>query len=249
LNFLLVLPTLNEVDNAPNLISEVLLTFDNLDVLVIDDGSSDGTVEKIISTCIVYSKNRINFLERKTKLGLAKAYVDGFNWAIKNEYDAVISMDSDGSHRFLDLKCLVCEFTKSESVDLLIGSRWINGGSVKNWSFKRMLLSRCANFLINAYLVKDIKDVTSGFRISRVSSLKTISMKDFESKGFIFQVELTLNFVRNGFSILEYPIHFEERAAGKSKLNMKIVFEALQMISKWSVREFKRRATLNKEFS
>jgi dolichol-phosphate mannosyltransferase len=112
-----------------------------------------------------------------------------------------------------------------------------------------MLLSRCANFLINAYLVKDIKDVTSGFRISRVSSLKTISMKDFESKGFIFQVELTLNFVRNGFSILEYPIHFEERAAGKSKLNMKIVFEALQMISKWSVREFKRRATLNKEFS
>ena len=249
MKFLLVLPTLNEVNNAPNLILEALLNIENLDVLVVDDGSGDGTVEKITTTCLHYYKNRLNFLERKTKLGLARAYIDGFSWGIEHSYDAVISMDSDGSHRFLDLKVLINEFTKSESVDLLIGSRWINGGSVNKWSFKRILLSRCSNLIINTFLVKDIKDVTSGFRISRVSSLRTISLENFESAGFIFQVELTLNFVRKGLSILEHPIQFEERAAGKSKLNMEIMIEAIQKISKWSVQEIKRKILKNKGFS
>ena len=234
MKYLLVLPTLNEVENAPKLILQVLESIDNLDILVVDDGSTDGTVEKIKSSSRVYFNNQIKILKRESKLGLAKAYIDGFNWGINEEYDAVISMDSDGSHRLSDLMAMISEFTKSESVDLMIGSRWINGGSVKNWSFKRVLLSRCANLIVNTILIKNIKDATSGFRISRVSALKSIPLVDFESTGFIFQVELTMHFKRKNYSIIEFPIQFEQRFAGKSKLDSKIIVEALLKILKWS---------------
>jgi dolichol-phosphate mannosyltransferase len=230
LKTLVVMPTFNEAKSLASTVEGLLAEVDNVDVLVVDDNSQDGTSE--IADSLATKHTRVRVLHRPSKQGLGPAYLEGFNYAFSNEYEIVVEMDADGSHQAKDLARLLAA---TAGVDLVIGSRWVSGGSVQNWPMARLFLSRFGNLYARLMLGTKIFDMTSGFRAYRASFLKKLIATPVASQGYSFQVELAYRAARNGV-VFEVPITFVERAEGKSKMTLGIVFEALVKIQLWGIK-------------
>jgi len=235
---LIIVPTYNELANAPLLIRRIFKYIPNSDVLVVDDGSPDKTGDAIRE--LQQEFPTLHLLERKTKLGLGSAYRLGFAWGLEQGYEELIEMDADLSHRVRDLRKMIDEKELQPKTDLIIGSRWISGGRTENWSKGRELLSRAANLYVRAMLGLGVKDSTAGFRIYSASMLKRLNMESIKSEGYSFQIEMTRAVHKLGGKIIEVPITFRERENGMSKMSKKIVGEAMILVTLWGLKRFLR---------
>jgi dolichol-phosphate mannosyltransferase len=200
--------------------------------LVVDDNSQDGTAQ--IADSLAAKHDRVAVLHRASKQGLGPAYIEGFRYAFTNNYDSVVEMDADGSHQASDLPRLL---EANREVDLVIGSRWIAGGSVQNWPYSRLFLSKFGNLYARLMLGTRIFDMTSGFRVYKSEFLKKLISSPVSSQGYSFQVELAYRASKTGV-VREVPITFIERAEGRSKMTFGIVLEALIKIQLWGIRRF-----------
>lgn len=234
---LVIIPTYNEKGNIEPLVRGIFSSLKNYDVniLFIDDGSPDGTGDEIRR--FQREDERIKLIERDRKMGLGKAYVAGFDFAIKNGYSHVFEMDADLSHKpeylplFLEL---------AREYDLVIGSRYIKGGGVRNWSPLRELISKIGNLYARLILGFSIKDSTAGFKCFRIEVLKSIKPETLSSEGYSFQIENVWRAWKKGFKIKEFPIIFYEREKGKSKMSKKIIFEAIFKVLELRLKSFQR---------
>lgn len=227
-NSLLLIPTYNEALNIGTLIKGIRSTFPALQILVIDDNSSDGTAE-IIKQLMVRD-NKIELLSRPEKTGLGNAYRAGFVWGLDRNFEYFIEMDADHSHRVSDLEKLL---GLAEKYDLTIGSRWIKGGQIIGWAKHREMLSRFGSRYSRVVLGLNVHDCTSGFRVFSRRALECIYLKDLESNGYGFQVEALYRAQQAGLKVGEVPITFIERREGVSKMHGGIVLEAMWNVTKW----------------
>ena len=237
-NRLIIVPTYNELANAPLLIRRIFKHIPNSDVLVVDDGSPDKTGEAIRK--LQQEFPTLHLLERKTKLGLGSAYRLGFAWGLEQGYKELIEMDADLSHRVRDLKMMIDEKELQPNTDLVIGSRWIPGGRTENWSKGRELLSRAANLYVQAMLGLGVKDSTAGFRIYSAAILRRLDFQSIKSDGYSFQIEMTRAVHTLGGKIIEVPITFRERENGVSKMSKNILREAMFLVTIWGLKRFLR---------
>lgn len=224
---LVVTPTYNEADNIEKLIEQVLSQDPGIDMLIVDDNSPDGTgdiVERLKAT-----NPRINLIRRPGKMGLGTAYVEGFRYAITHKYDYVFEMDADFSHNPEEIPLFL---EKMESYDLVIGSRYMNGVRVVNWPIRRLILSYAANVYTRVITGMPIKDATGGFKCFRRKVLESVNLDDVHSNGYAFQIEMDFKAWRKGFRLCEHPIIFVDRKSGVSKMNRRIVYEAVFMVWK-----------------
>jgi len=235
---LVIIPTYNELANAPILIERIFKYIPNSHILIIDDGSPDKTGEKIKEMQKRYPG--LSLLERASKSGLGSAYRTGFAWGLERGYEELIEMDADLSHRVRDLKKMIEAKELQPNTDLVIGSRWLPGGKTENWSKSRELLSRAANLYVRAMLGMGIKDSTAGFRIYSSSILKKLSLEARKSEGYSFQIEMTRAVHKLGGEIIEVPITFRERENGVSKMSKNIVREAMLLVTIWGLKRFLR---------
>lgn len=220
---LVIIPSYNEKQNLKGLIPMVLGLDSRLSILVVDDNSPDETAHSIKRDMANF-KERLFLLSRPAKFGLASAYIEGFNWGLGHGFDFFIQMDGDWSH---SPKYLGTMLSLADRADVLLGSRYMDGGGVTNWSGFRMLISQAGNFYARAVLGLSIRDLTGGFNGWHAQVLKSISLETVCSNGYSFQIELKHRAVKLGVRILELPIVFEERRAGQSKMSAKIIFEAV----------------------
>jgi dolichol-phosphate mannosyltransferase len=223
---LVVIPTYNEVGNLAPLVEQVLAQDPRLDILVVDDGSPDGT--GALADSLAAKEPRMQVLHREGKLGLGTAYITGFRWALERRYDYVFEMDADFSHDPAHLK----EFLKAVvDADLVIGSRYLGGRvTVVNWPMGRLLLSYCANIYARWITGLRIWDLTGGFKCFRRRVLEAIDLSQVRSNGYGFQIEMSVRAWRKGFKLKEIPIVFVDRTEGQSKMNRAIVREAVWMV-------------------
>ena len=235
---LIIVPTYNELTNAPLLIRRIFKHIPNSDVLVVDDGSPDKTGDAIRE--LQQEFPTLHLLERKAKLGLGSAYRLGFAWGLERGYEELIEMDADLSHRVRDLKTMIDEKKSQPMTDLVIGSRWISGGRTENWSKGRELLSRGANLYVRAMLGLGVKDSTAGFRIYSAAMLRRLDFQSIKSEGYSFQIEMTRAVHKLGGKIIEVPITFRERKNGVSKMSKKIVREAMFLVTTWGLKRLFR---------
>ena len=228
---LLVIPTYNEAEAVPALIDSVLSSTTDLDILIVDDNSPDGTGE--ICDQIARSNKRLSVLHRQEKKGLGAAYVAGFVWGLKKGYTRIAEMDADGSHSPSDLVRMLEKVREFPEIDLLIGSRWIEGGAVAQWTILRKILSKGANKYASYLLGSSIRDLTAGFRIYRATLLQKLNLNQIESEGYCFQIEMALKSAQAGANIFEVPITFLDRTKGESKMSFRIVLEAMFRVTVW----------------
>jgi dolichol-phosphate mannosyltransferase len=223
---LVVIPTYNEVGNLAPLVGQVLAQDPRLDILVVDDGSPDGT--GALADALAAKEPRMQVLHRAGKLGLGTAYIMGFRWALERGYDYVFEMDADFSHDPAHLK----EFLKAViEADLVIGSRYLGGRvTVVNWPMGRLLLSYCANIYARWLTGLHIWDLTGGFKCFRRRVLEGIDLSRVRSNGYGFQIEMSVRAWRKGFTVREIPIVFVDRTEGQSKMNRAIVREAVWLV-------------------
>jgi dolichol-phosphate mannosyltransferase len=232
-SYVVIIPTYNEAESLPILLRELVRLRSNFNFLVVDDGSPDGTSE--ICEKLKGEVSGLAVLNRPTKSGLGSAYRDGYKVALAKNFDAIIQIDADGSHRVADLAKLLDKFESSNSVGLVIGSRWTKGGLVLNWSKHRELLSRAANVYSKFMLGLNVLDSTAGFRIYKTSAIRKLDLETIKSEGYCFQIEMTHEITRIGGLISEVPITFVERKFGKSKMSGKIIIEAMLRVTYWGV--------------
>jgi len=237
-NRLIIVPTYNELVNAPLLVRRIFKYIPESNILVVDDGSPDKTADAIRE--LQQEFPTLHLLERKTKLGLGSAYRLGFTWGLERGYEELIEMDADLSHRVRDLKKMIDAKELQPDVDLVIGSRWIPGGKTENWSRGRELLSRAANLYVRAMLGLRVRDSTAGFRIYSASMLKRLNMESIKSEGYSFQIEMTRAVHELDGKIIEVPITFRERENGVSKMSKSIVREAMLLVTIWGLKRFLR---------
>jgi dolichol-phosphate mannosyltransferase len=221
MNIFAVVPTYNEAANIKLLVPQLFSLYPMLNVLVVDDNSPDGTGKIADDLCAQFAN--IHVLHRPSKLGLGTAYIEGFGEALRLGADLIIEMDADFSH---NPKYIVDLISASESADLVIGSRYLDGVRVEGWRFRRLMLSKFANMFVSYTIVKPIWDFTSGFRCYRSSVLAGINMGEIKSDGYAFQIEMTYLAIRHGFKVTEIPIIFRDRKHGQSKISKKIIWEA-----------------------
>ena len=236
---LIIIPTYNELANAPILIERIFKHIPDAHILIIDDGSPDKTGEKIKEIQSKYLST-LFLLERASKSGLGSAYRTGFAWGLERGYEELIEMDADLSHRVRDLKKMIEAKELQPNTDLVIGSRWMAGGKTENWSKSRELLSRAANLYVRAMLGMGVKDSTAGFRIYSSSILKKLNLEAIKSEGYSFQIEMTRAVYKLGGKIIEVPITFRERENGVSKMSKNIVREAMLLVTIWGLKRFLR---------
>ena len=227
---LVIMPTYNERSNIVRSIEQLFKFNPEVQLLVVDDNSPDGTADLVLEAMGRFKK-RLFLLQRPSKAGLGPAYLAGFNWAFERGYTRVVEMDADGSHRAEDLPRLLEE----SEFDLVIGSRWIPGGKVINWPIARKLVSQTGNLYARLLLKTDIRDMTAGFRLYKVDLLKRLPLERIASQGYSFQVEMTFRSIAMGASSKEVAITFVEREHGVSKMNTAIVLEALWLVTRWGV--------------
>ncbi|HEY8171497.1 MAG TPA: polyprenol monophosphomannose synthase [Dehalococcoidia bacterium] len=226
-----VTPTYNERENVEKLLPRLLAHGADYHVVVVDDGSPDGTGEYVET----YAQRdpRVSVLKRETKNGLGKAYVAGFHAALQQPVDYIVQMDADFSHD-PDFVPTMVHIAEQSGADLVLGSRYISGAKIVNWPIKRNLLSRFGNMYARLVLGLRVSDYTTGFTVFRASSLRQLPYEDFGASGFAFQLEFKYAFQSRGMSIAEVPITFVERREGVSKMHGGIIVEALSMV--WGVR-------------
>jgi len=225
-----VIPTYNERDNLEPIVGRVRAAVPDADILVVDDNSPDGTGE--IADKLAASDAHVHVLHRKGKSGLGTAYIAGFTWGLERGYGVLVEHDADGSHDPADLPKMLAEL---ERADLVIGSRYVPGGTVVNWPKSRELLSRGANIYVRIVLGIGIHDATAGYRAYRAATLRAIGLDRVESQGYCFQIDLTLRTAQRGLVIREVPITFTERARGASKMSRAVFAEALWRVAQWGV--------------
>jgi dolichol-phosphate mannosyltransferase len=235
---LIIIPTYNELANAPILIERIFKHIPDAHILIIDDGSPDKTGEKIKEIQRRYPG--LFLLERASKSGLGSAYRTGFAWGLERGYEELIEMDADLSHRVRDLKKMIEAKELQPNTDLVIGSRWVPGGKTENWSKSRELLSRAANLYVRAMLGMGVKDSTAGFRIYSSSILERLNLEAIKSEGYSFQIEMTRAVYKLGGKMIEVPITFRERENGVSKMSKNIVREAMLLVTIWGLKRFLR---------
>lgn len=226
---LVIIPTYNEADNIIKIIPEVLKNSspeNEFNILVVDDNSPDGTAGLVEEL----KNDKVKLLKREKKSGLGTAYVAGFHYAIKNNYDFVFEMDADFSHDPKYLKGFIDRL--NEGFDLVIGSRYINGVSVLNWPIRRLILSYMASVYTRMVTGLKVMDTTAGFMCYRVTALRQINLDEVKSNGYSFQIEMKFKFYKKGFKISEIPILFIDRLEGESKMSRKVVYEAYFMVWK-----------------
>jgi len=225
---LIIIPTYNEAENIVNIINELLALVCggvSIDILVVDDNSTDGTAMLVKNL----NNQRIHIIERPGKMGLGTAYIRGFKYAIEHNYDYVFEMDADFSH---DPDAVPAFFDKLKEYDVVIGSRYIEGIAVVNWPLSRLMISIGASYYTRMITFLPVKDVTAGFMAYRVDSLKQIDFDKVHSNGYSFQIEMKFRMWKKGFKLVEIPIVFIDRRAGVSKMSRKIVYEAMFMVWK-----------------
>ena len=227
---LVIVPTYNEKDNVERVVGRLRAAVPAADVLVVDDGSPDGTGD--LADGMAAADPQIQVMHRSSKQGLGAAYVAGFGWGLERGYDVLVEMDADGSHQPEQLPDLLAALS---SADLVLGSRWVPGGHVVNWPLSRQLLSRGGNAYVRMMLGFGVRDATGGFRAFRRQTLEALTLEDVNSAGYCFQVDLAWRAVRRGFLVTEVPIGFVERELGTSKMSGAIVREALWRVTIWGV--------------
>jgi dolichol-phosphate mannosyltransferase len=225
-----IIPTYNEVENLPSAVAGARAAVPFADVLVVDDRSPDGT--GALADGMAAADPRVHVLHRAAKQGLGAAYRDAFGWALDRGYDVVVEMDADGSHDPGDLPRLLAALV---GADLVLGSRWVEGGAVVDWPRWRRVLSRGGNLYTRLMLRLPVGDATGGFRAFRSDVLRALPLAEVSSAGYCFQVDLVFRTVRAGFRVREVPITFRERTRGDSKMSGSIVAEALAKVTLWAV--------------
>ena len=221
---LVIIPTYNERENVEAMLSTVLSLDGNFSVLVVDDGSPDGTAE-IVKQVKTTSPERVFLLEREGKLGLGTAYIAGFRWALERGYEALFEMDCDFSHNPNDLLRMAATLEEGEA-DVVVGSRYVKGVNVVDWPMRRLLLSYCASRYVKCVTRMPVRDATAGFVGYRAEVLQTINLDEVRMKGYGFQIEMKYTAWRLGFRIKELSIIFRDRTAGTSKMSGSIFGEA-----------------------
>ncbi|MBO4565689.1 MAG: polyprenol monophosphomannose synthase [Bacteroidales bacterium] len=234
---LVIIPTYNEVENAEKIIRAVFALPEGFEILIIDDGSPDGTAE-VVKGLQKEFDGRLHLLERKGKLGLGTAYLTGFKWALERGYDYIFEMDADFSHAPSDLPRLLAACTGG--ADLAIGSRYCNGVSVVNWPIGRILISYFASVYVRKMLGFKIFDSTAGFLCYSRKVLETINLDGVQMKGYGFQIEMKYTAHKLGFKIAEVPVIFVNRKEGTSKMSGGIFGEAFWGVIKLRFRKFKK---------
>jgi dolichol-phosphate mannosyltransferase len=231
---LVIIPTYNESENLERIVTRLHTHNPDVHVLVADDNSPDGTGE--IADKLAAADSRVHVLHRKGKEGLGAAYLAGFRWGLDRGYAVIVEMDADGSHRPEDLPSLLTAL-EEQNADLVLGSRWVRGGSVVNWPKSRELLSRGGNLYVRLAIGMKLRDATGGFRAFRRATLEGLGLGDVESAGYCFQVDMSRRAVRQGFKVVEVPITFVEREFGTSKMSGSIVYEALWRSTVWGFQD------------
>ena len=226
---LVVIPTYNEADNVAWIVEQLHAAQPDVDVLIADDGSPDGTGD--IADRLADADRRINVLHRSGKQGLGSAYRAGFAYGIERGYDVLVEMDADGSHRPQDLGKLL--EASEAGADLVLGSRWVDGGGVVNWPWHRRFISRGGTFYARLMLGIPVKDATGGFRAFRRQTLERLPLDEVASQGYCFQIDMARRVLGAGMTIVEVPITFVERERGESKMSGGIVREALWRVTVW----------------
>jgi dolichol-phosphate mannosyltransferase len=221
---LVIIPTYNERDNLPLILGRVHAAQPDVHVLVVDDGSPDGTGE-LADDLALADPDRVHVMHRTSKAGLGAAYLAGFAWGLGRGYSVLVEMDADGSHAPEELYRLLDAV--DAGADLSIGSRYVDGGTVRNWPKRRMLLSKTANGYSRISLGVDIHDITAGYRAYRREVLEKIELATVDSKGYCFQIEMTWRTITDGFTVTEVPITFTERELGVSKMSGSNIREAV----------------------
>ncbi len=241
---LVIIPTYNELESLPPIISRTRAAVVEADILVVDDNSPDGTGE--LADELAAQDSQIHVLHRAGKEGLGRAYIEAFEWAMERGYTHVVEMDADGSHRPEQLPLLLERAAMSDHPDLVIGSRYVRGGKLEGWPKSREALSRAGNLYIKVWLGLPASDVTAGFRVYTVSILQRINLNTVEAKGYFFQTDMTDHVHRAGGHIVEMPINFAQREVGESKLSGNVFTESLIRTTKMGVA---RRGTQLKGFA
>lgn len=227
---LVIIPTYDELENLPLVLARVRAVVPAAHVLVVDDGSPDGTGE--LADQLAAADEQVHVLHRSGKQGLGAAYLAAFAWGLAHSYDVLVEMDADGSHQPEQLPRLLDALV---SADLVLGSRWVAGGSVVNWPMHRSVLSRGGNTYTRLALGVPLRDATGGYRAFRRTALESLDLADVASQGYCFQVDLAWRAVRRGLRVVEVPITFVERERGTSKMSGAIVRESLWRVSVWGV--------------
>lgn len=238
---LVIIPTYNESENIASIVERVLKASPSVHVLVVDDGSPDGTGE--IADRLSEADDRIQVMHRTEKNGLGAAYLAGFASGMAQGYKLLVEMDADGSHPPERLPALISAVVENSGgrVGGSIGSRWVRGGSVVNWPWTRQLISRGGSWYARTMLGLPIRDVTAGYRVYRSEVLEQILADSVESRGYCFQIDLTRRAVGAGYDLVEVPIEFREREAGESKMSGGIVAEAMLRVTQWGFARLFRR--------
>jgi dolichol-phosphate mannosyltransferase len=227
------MPTYDEVDNLEPLVRRLRAAVPDVDLLVVDDNSPDGT--GALADRLAAEDEAVHVLHRAAKGGLGAAYRVGFAWALARDYDLVGEMDADGSHQPEQLPALLDAI--EAGADLALGSRYVPGGSVVNWPVHRLGLSRGGNLYVRALLGIEVRDATSGFRLYRREALAKIDLDSVRSTGYVFQTDMVARVLHAGLVVQEVPIEFVERVRGESKMSGAVAWESLWRITRWGVRE------------
>ena len=230
---LVIIPTYNERENLPRIVARLHAALPAAHVLVVDDGSPDGTGTVADELAAADEKGRIQVMHRTEKNGLGAAYIAGFRWGLARDYAVLVEMDADGSHAPEQLGGLLAQ--SEQGADLVIGSRYVPGGATVNWPWHRQLISRGGNLYVRLALGVKYRDMTGGFRAYRREVLDALDLDSIESKGYGFQVDLAWRMVQAGRTVREVPITFTEREIGESKMSTDIVLEAFLKVGVWGL--------------
>ena len=228
----MVIPTYNESENIEWIVERLRAAQPGVDVMIVDDDSPDGTGD--IADKLAAGDDAISVVHRTEKAGLGAAYLNGFAVALKAGYDVIGEMDADGSHQPEQLERLI---EALRTADLVIGSRYVPGGSVVNWPLRRLVLSRGGNLYVRLLLGMRVKDATAGYRLFRRTTLEAIDLGSVRSTGYVFQTDLAYRTVTHGLRLTEVPIEFIERERGDSKMSGQVAGESLRLITRWGLSE------------
>jgi dolichol-phosphate mannosyltransferase len=228
----MVIPTYQEADNLAWVVGRLRAAQPDVDVLGVDDGSPDGTGD--IADGLAAADPAVRVVHRTAKAGLGAAYLHGFRVALDAGYDVVGEMDADGSHQPEELHRLLDAL---RSADLVIGSRWVPGGSVVNWPLSREALSRGGNFYVRLLLGIKVRDATAGYRLFRRATLDKIDLSTVQSTGYVFQTELVTRALRAGLTVAEVPVEFIERVRGASKMSGAVAAESMMRVTRWGLQQ------------
>jgi len=234
---LVIIPTYNEKENIANIIDAVFSLEQRFDILIVDDGSPDGTAD-IVKGLQEKFPGYLHLEQRTGKLGLGTAYIHGFRWALKRDYQYIFEMDADFSHNPKDLPRLL-EACSEDGVGMSVGSRYCKGGKVENWPFFRWAMSYFASLYVRLVLWISVKDTTAGFKCYDRKVLEKLDLNDIWFIGYAFQIEMKYSTLRSGFKVVEVPITFKDRELGVSKMNMSIFKEAFSGVLKLRKKKFK----------